>query len=162
IIARDSAFDGGEAGPASEALCLRMSDDAGTANFYVDLLGKQLNSHIDSQNPLAYDLHFNTAYPGDAPLLIEAPHHRDGTLTASYNDPELYTAIPTQAKQVSAEWLGNTLHVWTPRSELLSPTNGQALDGLYVDINHCVGLQVGAQCADPNANPPIVDNDKVP
>ncbi|MCA1814448.1 MAG: FG-GAP-like repeat-containing protein, partial [Halobacteriales archaeon] len=35
IVAKDSAFDGGEAGTASEGLCLRASDEASTLNVYL-------------------------------------------------------------------------------------------------------------------------------
>jgi PKD repeat protein len=137
VISSDSSSDGGTAGTASEALCLRVKDDAQFLDLYADLQGKALNGKIDSSHDLFYDFYFNADYAAGFTFLIEAVYSSDGTLTAGYNDPNTFLPIP--GKSATAAFEGNTLHVRTARSEILSPANGQKLSSLFLDVNHCEG-----------------------
>ena len=129
LVALDGGADGGGAGGASEVLCVRLADDAGTFHAYVDLAGTDTTA-----TPLYLDLHLKADYAAGAAFLIEATW--DGTtLEAYYADPTTFTRLPTKA--VTATLEGSTLHLRTPRSELLSPRNGQKLTGVHVDANHC-------------------------
>lgn len=134
LIASDPGNDGGSAGPISEVLCVRVRDDASDLHIYVDLAGSAREGPAAGQT-FWHDIWFQADYAANAEFLISVETTDAGT-TAAYQTPNY---VPIPGKVVTATWEDNTLHVTTPRSEILSPKDGEKISGVYVDANYCTG-----------------------